>query len=161
TRITLAEKTEIHRKSIGDLQHPMHEPRSRRAGRGEGARSGPGAAADHCRYAGHQGFFDLLRADEVDMRIDTAGGNNRALSGDNLGASADFDGDARLDIAVTCLADGGNFSALDADICLDDAPVIDNQRIGDNGIGDRAESSCPCPMPSRMTLPPPNLTSSP
>src|SRR5690606_18005384 len=109
----------------------------------EGARSGPGAAADHCRYAGHQGFFDLLRADEVDMRIDTAGGNNRALSGDNLGASADSDGDARLDIAVTCLADGGNFSSLDADICLDDAPVIDNQRIGDNGIGDLRREQLP------------------
>ena len=51
---------------------------------------------------------------------------------------------------------------LEADIGLDDAPVIDDQRIGDDGI-DRALLlvTCDWPMPSRITLPPPNFTSSP
>ena len=36
-------------------------------------------------------FLDLLRADEVDMRVDAAGGDDLALAGDHLGARADDD----------------------------------------------------------------------
>ena len=57
-----------------------------RAGRRERAGGGPGAAADHRRDARHQRLVDLLRADEVDVRVDAAGGDDHAFAGDDLGA---------------------------------------------------------------------------
>ena len=41
---------------------------------GEGAGRRTGAAAHHGRHAAHQRLFDLLRADEVDVGVDAAGG---------------------------------------------------------------------------------------
>ena len=43
----------------------------------------------------HQRVVDLLRADEVDVRVDAAGGDDAALAGDDLGARADHDGRRR------------------------------------------------------------------
>ena len=49
----------------------------------------------------------LLRADEVDMRVEGAGGEDAALPGDDLGPGADDDVDAvRLGVGVAGLADG-------------------------------------------------------
>ena len=45
--------------------------------------------------------------------------------------------DVRLDVGIAGLADGGDAAALDADVGLDDAPVVEDQRVGDDGI-DRA-----------------------
>ena len=45
--------------------------------------------------------------------------------------------DARLDVGIAGLADGGDAAVLDADVGLDDAPVVDDQRVGDDGV-DRA-----------------------
>jgi hypothetical protein len=53
-------------------------------------------------------------------------------------------------------------AVLDADVGLDDAPVIDDHGVGDDGIHRALRPAClDCPMPSRITLPPPNFTSSP
>ena len=62
------------------------------------------AAAYHRRDAAGQRFVDLLRADEVDMRIHGSGGDDHAFAGDGLGARAHYDGDSRLDIGITGLA---------------------------------------------------------
>ena len=108
-------------------------------------------------------LLDLLRADEVDVRVDAAGGDDVALAGDHLGARADDDVDAGLDVGIAGLADGGDAPVPDADVGLDDAPMVEDQRVGDDGV-DRAfarASPAHWPMPSRMTLPPPNFTSSP
>ena len=51
--------------------------------------AGTGAAADHGRDAAHQRLVDLLRADEMDVRIDGAGGHDHAFAGDHFGAGAD------------------------------------------------------------------------
>jgi hypothetical protein len=101
----------------------MDVPRPRRAGGGEGAGGRPGAAADHGGDAGHQRLVDLLRADEVDVAVDAAGGDDHAFAGDDLGAGADDDGHAGLDVRVAGLADGGDAAVLEADVGLDDAPV--------------------------------------
>ena len=82
-------------------------------------------------------MLDLLRADEMDVAVEAAGGEDLALARDDLGAGADDDGDAGLDVGIAGLADGGDPAFLDRDVGLDDAPVIDDQRIGDDGI-DRA-----------------------
>ena len=99
--------------------------------------AGPGAAAEHRGDARHQRLLDLLRADEMDVRVEAAGGEDLALAGDHLGAGADDDVDAGLDVGIAGLADGGDAAVLEADVGLDDAPVIEDQRVGDDGV-DRA-----------------------
>ena len=68
------------------------------------------------------------------MGVDAAGGEDHALAGDDFGAGTDGDGHVGLDIRVAGLADGGDASVLEADVGLDDAPVIDDQRVGDQGV---------------------------
>ena len=101
-------------------------PGAGRAGGGEGAGRGAGAAAEHGGDAGHQRLFDLLRADEVDVAVDAAGGDDLAFAGDDLRAGADDDVDAGLHVRVAGLADGGDAAVLDADVGLDDAPVVED-----------------------------------
>ena len=67
----------------------------------------------------------------VSMR---AGGDDQALGGDDLGARADDDVHARLHVRVAGLADGRDALAAQADVGLDDAPVVDDQRIGDDAV---------------------------
>ena len=87
-RIALAGKAEIHGKSFGGFDHPRDMPRAGRAGGGERAMRGAGAAAQHRGDAAHQCFFDLLRADEMYMRVKTASGENAPLARDDFGAGA-------------------------------------------------------------------------
>jgi hypothetical protein len=47
----------------------------------------------------------------------------------------DHDGDAGLDVGIAGLADGGDHAFLDRDVGFHDAPVVDDQRVGDDGIG--------------------------
>ena len=161
-RVALAEKAEIDRQALGRLQHAREVPRPRRAGRRRGAGRRPGAAAEHRRDAAVERLLDQLRADEMDMRVDAAGGDDPALAGDHLGARPDHDVDAGLDVGVAGLADAADAAVADADIGLDDAPMVEDDGVGDDGVdGALGAGACPCPMPSRITLPPPNLTSSP
>ena len=114
----------------------MDVPRPRRAGGGKGAGSRAGAAAEHGGDARHQRLLDLLRADEVNVRIDATGGEDHAFAGDDLGAGADGNRDAGLHVRVAGLADGSDHAALQADVGLDDAlHGIDDQRVGDHRVG--------------------------
>jgi hypothetical protein len=91
------------------------------------------------------------------------GGEDLAFAGDDLGAGPDDDIDAGLHVRIARLADLLDAAVQDRDVGLDDAPMIEDQRVGDDGV-DRAlglGEYCDWPMPSRMTLPPPNFTSSP
>ena len=103
-------------------------------GGGVGALGRAGAAAEHGGDAGIEGVVNLLRTNPVDMRIDAAGGDDAALAGDGLGAGADDDVDVRLNVGVAGLADGGDLAVPDADVGLDDAPVVDDQGVGDDRI---------------------------
>src|SRR4051794_18376738 len=79
-------------------------------------------------------MLDLLRADEVDVAVEPSGGEDLAFARDHVGAGTDIDGDAGLDIRIAGLADGADIAFLDGDVGLDDAPVIDDQHVGDDGI---------------------------
>src|SRR5207302_218402 len=79
---------------------------------------------------------DLLRADEMDVAVDAAGGGDHALARDDLGAGADRNRHRGLDVGIARLADLPDAPSLDADIGLDDAPVVDDQRVGHHGVGD-------------------------
>ncbi len=132
--VALAEKTEIHRQAFGGLQHPPQIPGTGRAGRRVGAGGGTGTAADHRGHARHQRLFDLLRADKMNVAVDAAGGGDQPFAGDGLGAGTDDDVDPRLHVGIAGLADAADASVLDADVGLDDAPVIDDQGIGDDRV---------------------------
>src|SRR5690606_19521636 len=62
------------------------------------------------------------------------GGEDLALAGDRLGAGADDDVDAGLDVGIARLADAADLAVADADIGLDDAPVVDDERVGDHRV---------------------------
>ena len=132
--IALAGKAKIHRKAVGRLDHAGDVPGAGRAGGGEGAVRRSGAAAEHRSHARHQRLVDLLRANEVDVGVEAAGGEDFTFAGDHVGAGADDDGDAGLDVRIAGLADGGDFAVLQPDVGFDDAPMVENERVGDDGV---------------------------
>ena len=102
--------------------------------------------------------------DEVDVRVDAAGGEDEAFAGDGFGRHADdqVGRDARHHVRIAGLADAGDAPVLDADVGLVDAGPVDDERVGDHESSARSSlTPAACPMPSRSTLPPPNLHSSP
>ena len=84
--IALAGEAEVDRPGLRRLQHPADVPGAGRAGGGVGAGRRAGAAAEHRGDAAVERLVDLLRADEVDVAVDAAGGDDLALAGDRLGA---------------------------------------------------------------------------
>ena len=133
--VALAEIAEIHRKGFGRLQHLADVPGPRRAGGGVGAGGRTGTTPQHGGHTAHQGLFDLLRADEMDVAVDATRGDDHSLAGDYLGTRPDDDLHAGLDVRVAGLADTGDAPVLDADVGLDDAPVVDDQGVGDHRVG--------------------------
>ena len=73
----------------------------------------------------------------MDVRIETAGRENLALTRDYLGARADDNRHIRLDIGIAGFADRVNPSLFQSDVGFDDAPMVEDQRIGDHRV-DRA-----------------------
>ena len=68
------------------------------------------------------------------MAVVAACGDDHALTGQRLGARANDDVYTGLDIGVASLADGANTAILNANIGLDDAPMVYDQRIGNHQI---------------------------
>ena len=58
----------------------------------------------------------------------------RSFAGNDFSRRTDDDIDVGLDVGIARLADAANAAVLDADVRLDDAPVVDDQRVGDDGI---------------------------
>ncbi len=63
-------------------------------------------------------MFNLLRADEMDVAVETARGENLAFARDDIGAGADHDRHTGLNVRITSLADSRNVAVLDGDIGL-------------------------------------------
>jgi hypothetical protein len=96
------------------------------------------------------------------MGVEAAGGQDLALAGDGLGPRADDDVDAGLRVGIAGLADGRDAPVLEAHVGLEmpqwstiSALVMTVSTAPRRGV------TWDWPMPSRITLPPPNLTSSP
>ena len=148
-RVALAEKAEIHR----DRHRPACSIRARCHGPGVHVVAnvpvaGPVPPPIIVVTPEHQRFVDLLRADEVDVRIDAARSDDHALAGDDFGAGADRRWSrpaARPDCRLCRCA--LIRPSLIADVGLDDAPVVDDHRVGDDRVGDigaRRAGSAPC-----------------
>src|SRR5262249_53364341 len=132
--VALAEEAEVHRQALGGLQHATDVPGAGRDGGGEGAVRRARAAAHPGGDAAVQRLVDLLRADEMEVAVDTARGDDLAFAGDRLGARADHDVDLGLDVGIARLADADDAPVLQADVGFHDAPMVDDQRVGDDGV---------------------------
>src|SRR5439155_14083393 len=134
--VALAEKAQVDGKAVRGLEHAVDVPRPRRARRGIGAGGGAGAAPDQRGHACREGLLDELRADEVDVRIDAARGDDAYFARDDLGGGSHGHprSDARLDVRVPRLAHADDAAAAHADIALDDAPVIEHDGVGDDEV---------------------------
>ena len=75
------------------------------------------------------------------MYVETSGREDAALSGDGFGARANNDIDTRLHIWVPGFAYPNNLTVFNANIRFNDAPVVQDQRVGDHRI-DGAAFAC-------------------
>src|SRR5262249_44571680 len=130
--VALAEKAEVDGKRFGRLQHSLDIPRARRAGRGVGARGWPRAAAEERSEPRGDGRLDQLRTNEVNVAVDAARSGDQVLTGDDFGARADDQlwFNAGLDQRIAGLAHADDPAVADADVALDDAPVVEHDGIG-------------------------------
>src|SRR5690554_1810769 len=135
--VALAQEADVHGQAVHGLQYLADVPGARGTGGGVGAGGRAGATAEHGGHAAHQGFFHLLGADEVDVGVDAAGGEDFAFTGDDFGAGADDDGDVWLGVRVAGFADGGDAAFLDAHVGFDDAPPVEDEGVGDHGVHHR------------------------
>ena len=92
------------------------------------------AAAQHGRYPRMQRIVDLLRRDEMDMRIHPPRRKDAPLARDDLGPRPDDDIDAGLRVRVPRLADLRDPPVAQAHIGLDDARPVHDHSIGDDRI---------------------------
>ena len=122
----------VHRE-----QHLADRPRRRRAGRRARALGRAGAAADQRRHPGRDRLVDDLRADEVHVPVDPARGQDPPLAGDDLGRRPDLaDRGARRPSRRGCRPCPAPTMrpVADADVALDDAPVIEHDDVRDHGV---------------------------
>src|SRR5207245_772962 len=105
--VALAEEAEVERKRLRRLEHAVDVPGARGARRRVGPRRGAGAAADQGREPGADRLVDELGADEVDVRVEPAGGDDLPLTRDHLRRRADHHalGDAVHQVGIARLAD--------------------------------------------------------
>jgi len=132
--VAFAEEAEVHRVGVCGFEHPEEVPATRSAGGGVGSGGWACAAADHGGDAACEGVVDLLRADEMDMGVDSASCDDAALGRDYFRGCANghrmrFSGDrigitgteAALDTGVSGVADADDAAVFDADVGFDDA----------------------------------------
>ena len=72
----------------------------------------------------------------MNVSVDGAGGQNLSFSGDDLrpGPDGQAAGNAILNVGIARLADGADLSVTNTDIRLDNAPMVDDDRVGDNEV---------------------------
>ena len=132
--VALAQKAQIHRKCVCRLKHALEVPWPRCAGGGKGTGGRSGSATEHGGDATGQRLIDLLRRDEMNVRVDTAGGDDQAFGADDLGAGPDDDVHTGLGIRIARLSNGHNAAVFDTDIGFDDACCVNDQGIGQHQI---------------------------
>ena len=134
--VALAEQGEVQRGRVQRLEHPREPPRTRCHRRRLAALRGAGAAGDHRRDPGADRLGELLRADEVDVAVDPARGEDQPVAGEDLRRRADHEvrRDAVHRVRVAGLAQPDDAPVPDADVGLHDAPVVEDERSGDHEV---------------------------
>src|ERR1700679_1872049 len=70
----------------------------------------------------------------MDVRIDTASGDDLAFRGDDFGSGSDDDVDTRLYVGIAGFADAGNQTVADPDVSFHHSPVVENDGVRDDGV---------------------------
>ena len=135
-RVSFPEKSEVHRPGFGGAEHLLQIPSPGRASGGIGSGGRTRSAADHRGGAVRQRFVDLLRRDEMDVTIDRAGGDDLAFARDHFrrGADDQIGIHSGLRVRIPGLADLHDAAVAHPDIGFHDAPMIDDQRVGDHQV---------------------------
>ena len=154
-RVALAEQSDIQWPVIGGLEHPGQMPRAGGHGGGLAALRGAGATADDRRDARAERFSKNLRTDQVDMAVDGARSGDQSIAGDHLGGRTDDEVPVHPghDVGIAGLADGGDASAPNTEVGLDDSPMVQNGHPGDDGVGGTFSADRSCPAPSTRAAP--------
>src|SRR6266849_3212947 len=132
----LAQETEVHRPAFSSLEHTCDIPCSGCAGGGVRTRCRSGASTDHGGNAVRNRLVYLLGRDEVDMTVDPSRRHQHIFARDYLGARAyhQFGVYSLHRIGVASFTNLHDTSILNANIAFNDAPVIDNQRVGNDKV---------------------------
>ncbi len=135
--VALAEQRDVQRPGVERLQHARQVPGTRRHGGGLAALGRAGAAGDDRGDAAAERLLHDLRADQVDVTVDGARGDDAAVARDDLGGRSDHQVGmhAGHDVGVAGLADRDDAAVANPDVGLDDSPVVDDHRAGDDGVG--------------------------
>ena len=135
--VALAQQGDVDRPPVERLEHPGQVPGAGRDGGGLGALGRAGAAADDRGDPAAERLLEDLGADEVDVAVDGAGGEDAPVAGDDLGGRADDQ--RRVDpvhgVGVAGLAQPDDAPVADADVGLHHAPVVEDDGPGDDGVG--------------------------
>ena len=72
----------------------------------------------------------------MDMRVESAGGHDQVLSGDDFSCGADDEIgiDTSHGVRIAGLSHFDDAAVADADIAFHDSPMIDDQSVGDDEI---------------------------
>ena len=70
----------------------------------------------------------------MNVGVDASCSNDLPLAGNDLGARPDDDSDVVLNVWVSSFPHANDTALLNADVCFNDAPMIDDQRIGNDGV---------------------------
>jgi hypothetical protein len=70
----------------------------------------------------------------MDVDINAACRDDLSFASDSFRPRSDDNIYIRLNIRISCLADCRNMAISNADICFYDSPVVENQRVGNDGI---------------------------
>ncbi len=135
-RISFTQKSQINGKAVGRFQHAMHVPRAWRARGSVSAGGRASAAANQRRQAARKRGLDKLRANKMDVGVNSAGCHDFSFTGDYFRSRAD-DHSGRYtahDVRVASLANSHNASAADSDVGLIDSAVVYDHRIRDDQI---------------------------
>ena len=114
----------------------MQVPRARRAGGRLGSLGRARSPSQHRCDTAVDRLPRLLGANEMNVRVDAARRENLSFPRNDLGSRADDQaiGDTILNVRIACLTDGADLSVTNTDIRLDNAPVVNDDRVGDNHV---------------------------
>src|SRR6516164_2120533 len=82
----------------------------------------------------------------MNVRINAAGGDDAVLACDRLGSRSDQNVDPGLDVRIAGLADAADTAIANAYIRLDDAPMVEDHGIGNDGVNSSVGAGC-LPLP--------------
>lgn len=136
-RVALAEQADVDRIGLQGREHPGQVPGPGGDGGGLAPFGRSGPAADESGDPGGERLLDDRRGDEVHMGVDGTGGDDLPVAGDDLGLGADDQCgvDPVHGVGVAGLADAADPAVADAEVGLDDAPVVEDDDPGDHGVG--------------------------